>query len=222
MARPSSAADIDPSITSARRYRFLRERAAERDGEDGAQAVFRSLRLATTGTSLPADFPSRAALITAGVLAVEEVVGAGLDELRSYGLGAQQAATLTLWLHRYTHMTFSAGPRVGQHYDEDDIILLASAARTTSGVSDTYEVGDKGTLRLDLDVTALSGSGTVHCQIETRALYGSGDWRVVDAFPVQSAAGSVRRTMAGCDRFVRVVYTIGGTSVTFSLTGEAV
>lgn len=222
MARPSRAADIDPSITSARRYRFLRERAAERDGEDGAQAVFRSLRLATTGTSLPATFPSRAALITAGVLAVEEVVGAGLDELRSYGLGAQQAATLTLWLHRYTHMTFSTGPRVGQHYDEDDIILLASAARTTSGVSDTYEVGDKGTLRLDLDVTALSGSGTVHCQIETRPLYGSGDWRVVDAFPVQSAAGSVRRTMAGCDRFVRVVYTIGGTSVTFSLTGEAV
>lgn len=222
MARPSSAADIDPSITSARRYRFLRERAAERDGEDGAQAVFRSLRLATTGTSLPATFPSRAALITAGVLAVEEVVGAGLDELRAYGLGAQQAATLTLWLHRYTHMTFSTGPRVGQHYDEDDIILLASAARTTSGVSDTYEVGDKGTLRLDLDVTALSGSGTVHCQIETRPLYGSGDWRVVDAFPVQSAAGSVRRTMAGCDRFVRVVYTIGGTSVTFSLTGEAV
>ena len=222
MARPSSAADIDPSITSARRYRFLRERAAERDGEDGAQAVFRSLRLATTGTSLPATFPSRAALITAGVLAVEEVVGAGLDELRSYGLGAQQAATLTLWLHRYTHMTFSTGPRVGQHYDEDDIILLASAARTTSGVSDTYEVGDKGTLRLDLDVTAVSGSGTVHCQIETRPLYGSGDWRVVDAFPVQSAAGSVRRTMAGCDRFVRVVYTIGGTSVTFSLTGEAV
>jgi hypothetical protein len=222
MARPSSAADIDPSITSARRYRFLRERAAERDREDGAQAVFRSLRLATTGTTLPATFPSRAALITAGVLAVEEVVGAGLDELRSYGLGAQQAATLTLWLHRYSTVIFSYGPLSGQHYEQDEITLLTSAARTASGVSDTYEVGDRGTLRLDLDVTAVSGSGTVHCQIETRPLYGSGDWRVVDAFPVQSAAGSVRRSMSGCDRFVRAVYTIGGTSVTFSLTGEAV
>lgn len=222
MARPSSAADIDPSITSARRYRFLRERAAERDREDGAQAVFRSLRLATTGTTLPATFPSRAALVTAGVLAVEEVIGAGLDELRSYGLGAQQAATLTLWLHRYSTMNFSTGPRAGQHYEQDDITLLISALRSASGVSDTYEVGDKGALRLDLDVTAVSGSGTVHVQIETRALYGSGDWRVVDAFPVQSAAGSVRRTMSGCDRFVRAVYTIGGTSVTFSLTGEAV
>jgi hypothetical protein len=222
MARPSSAADIDPSITSARRYRFLRERAAERDREDGAQAVFRSLRLATTGTTLPATFPSRAALVTAGVLAVEEVIGAGLDELRSYGLGAQQAATLTLWLHRYSTMNFSTGPRAGQHYEQDDITLLISALRSASGVSDTYEVGDKSTLRLDLDVTAVSGSGTVHVQIETRALYGSGDWRVVDAFPVQSAAGSVRRTMSGCDRFVRAVYTIGGTSVTFSLTGEAV
>ncbi len=222
MARPSSAADIDPSITSARRHRFLRERAAERDGEDGVQAVFRSLRLATTGTTLPATFPSRAALITAGVLAVEEVVGAGLDELRSYGLGAQQAATLALWLHRYSTMIFSYGPLSGQHYEQDEITLLTSAARTASGVSDTYEVGDRGTLRLDLDVTAVSGSGTVHCQIETRPLYGSGDWRVVDAFPVQSAAGSVRRSMSGCDRFVRAVYTIGGTSVTFSLTGEAV
>ena len=222
MARPSSAADIDPSITSARRYRFLRERAAERDREDGAQAVFRSLRLATTGTTLPATFPSRAALITAGVLAVEEVVGAGLDELRSYGLGAQQAATLTLWLHRFSTVIFSYGPLSGQHYEQDEITLLTSAARTASGVSNTYEVGDKGTLRLDLDVTAVSGGGTVHAQIETRKEYGSGDWRVVDAFPVQSAAGSVRRTMAGCDRIVRAVYTIGGTSVTFSLTGEAV
>ncbi len=222
MTRPTSAADIDPSITSARRYRFLREMAAVRDREDGAAAVFRSLRIDTTATPLPATFPSRAALITAGVLAVEEVVGAGLDELRSYGLGAQQAATLTLWLHRYSPMIFSYGPRAGQHYDQDDITLLISALRSASGVSDTYEVGDRGTLRLDLDVTAVSGSGTVHCQIETRPLYGSGDWRVVDAFPVQSAAGSVRRTMAGCDRFVRVVYTIGGTSVTFSLTGEAV
>lgn len=222
MARPSSAADIDPSITSARRYRFLRERAAERDREDGAQAVFRSLRLATTGTTLPATFPSRAALITAGVLAVEEVVGAGLDELRSYGLGAQQAATLTLWLHRFSTVIFSYGPLSGQHYEQDEITLLTSAARTASGVSDTYEVGDKGTLRLDLEVTAVSGGGTVHAQIETRKEYGSGDWRVVDAFPVQSAAGSVRRSMSGCDRFVRAVYTIGGTSVTFSLTGEAV
>lgn len=222
MARPSSAADIDPSITSARRYRFLRERAAERDREDGAQAVFRSLRLATTGTTLPATFPSRAPLITAGVLAVEEVVGAGLDELRSYGLGAQQAATLTLWLHRFSTVIFSYGPLSGQHYEQDEITLLTSAARTASGVSDTYEVGDKGTLRLDLEVTAVSGGGTVHAQIETRKEYGSGDWRVVDAFPVQSAAGSVRRSMSGCDRFVRAVYTIGGTSVTFSLTGEAV
>lgn len=222
MARPSSAADIDPSITSARRHRFLRELAAQRDREDGVQAVFRSLRLATTGTALPATFPSRAALVTAGVLAVEEVIGAGLDELRSYGLGAQQAATLTLWLHRYSTMIFNYGPLTGQHYEQDDISLLISALRSASGVSDTYEVGDKGTLRLDLDVTAVSGSGTVHVQIETRALYGSGDWRVVDAFPLQSAAGSVRRSMSGCDRFVRAVYTIGGTSVTFSLTGEAV
>jgi hypothetical protein len=221
--RPFSAADVAPSITTARRFRFLRalDYASVR-GEEGPETAWRALRLELPGTTLPATFPSRAALITAGVLAVEEVVGAGLSELRSYGLGARQAAFLTLWLHRYTLMNFSTGPRAGQHYEEDDITLLASAARTASGVSDVYEVGDKGTLRLDLDVTAVSGSGTVHCQVETRKAAGSGDWRVVDAFPVQSATGTTRRAMSGCDRFVRVVYTITGTSVTFSLTGEAV
>jgi hypothetical protein len=196
--------------------------AARTIDEEGPETAWRALRLELPGTTLPATFPSRAALLTAGVLAVEEVLGAGLDELRSYGLGARQAATLTLWLHRYSTMNFSTGPRAGQHYDEDDVSILVSAPRTASGVSDTYEVGDRATLRLDLDVTAVSGSGTLHCQVETRKASGSGDWRVVDAFPVQSATGTTRRAMSGCDRFVRVVYTITGTSVTFSLTGEAV
>lgn len=150
MTTPTSAAGVEPSITSARRYRFLREMDAASRGtfDAGPRSAWRALRLELPGTALPAGFPSRTLLLAADVLAVEELVGAGLNELRSYGLSYAQASTLTLWLHRYTMTTFNYGPRAGQLYEEDEVTLLASAARTTSGNSDAYEVGDRGTLLL--------------------------------------------------------------------------
>lgn len=213
-----------PYCTSHRRYLFLRERDRRAGQEDGAAAVFRAKRLAVTGTALPTTFPSRTLLLAAGVLAVEEVRGAGLDELRTYGLSLRQAETLLFFLEGHTMTNFAYGPRIGETYEEDEITLLASAARTATGTSDVYEVGDKGTLRLDLAVTARSGTNpTLHAQIETRESYSAGTWRVLDAFEA-SAVGSERRTIAGADRFVRVAYTIGGTnpSFTFSVGGTAV
>jgi hypothetical protein len=215
-------ASFAPYVTSPRRYHFLRERERRRTAETGPADAFRGQRLAATGTALPVGFPSRTVLLAAGVLAVEEVVGAGVDELRSYGLSLPRAEALIRFLEGFTMTTFNYGPRAGQLYEEDEVELLASGTRTASGTSDVYELGDRSTLRLDLDVTAVSGSGTVHVQIETRKAYASGAWRVVDAFGLASAVGAERRTMGGCDRFVRAVYTIGGTSVTFSLAGEAV
>lgn len=222
MTLPASFA---PYVASPRRYHFLRERERRRTAETGPADAFRGQRLAATGTALPVGFPSRTVLLAAGVLAVEEVQGAGTDELRSYGLTLRAAEAVLFFLEGFTMTTFALGPRVGQFYEEDDVTLLASAARTSSGTSDTYEVGDKATLRLDLDVTAVSGSSpTMHVQVETRKASGSGTWRVVDAFDLATAVSAQRRTMGGCDRFVRVVYTLGGSSpsFTFSLTGEAV
>lgn len=164
-------------------------------------------------------------LLAAGVLAVEEVQGAGLDELRSYGLSLPRAHALIRFLEGFTMTTFQIGPRAGQIYEEDEIELLASGTRTTSGTSEVYELGDKGTLRLDLDVTAVSGTAPrLHVQIETRKAYASGTWRVVDAFDVATAVSAQRRAMSGCDRHVRVVYTLEGTmpSFAFSVSGEAV
>lgn len=213
-----------PYTTSHRRYLFRRELDRRDSREDGAAMVFRAKRLAATGTALPVGFPSRTVLLAAGVLAVEEVQGAGLDELRSYGLTLRAAESVLFFLEGFTMTTFAYGPRIGQFYEEDDVTLLASAARTTSGTSEVYEVGDKATLRLDLAVTEVSGTTpTLHAQVETRAAYGSGTWRVLDAFEA-SAVGSERRVITGADRFVRVAYTLGGTSpgFTFSLTGTAV
>lgn len=221
MALPAGFA---PYTTSPRRYYFRREMERRSSREDGASAVFRARRLAAAGTALPTTFPSRTLLLTAGVLAVEEVVGAGVDELRSYGLSLPRAHALIRFLEGFTMTTFQIGPRAGQTYEEDEIELLASGTRTTSGTSEVYELGDKGTLRLELAVTAVSGTTpTLHAQIETRKEYASGTWRALDAFEA-SAVGTERRAIGGCDRFVRVVYTLGGTtpSFTFSLGGTAV
>lgn len=221
MALPPGLA---PTVAHPRRYLWLAQRDRARSGDDGPATAFEVRRLATPGTALPATFPHRATLLAAGLRAVEEVVGAGVGELRAYGLATPQAERLVLWLERYTVTTFSTGPRVGQFYEADDVTLLASAARTTSVTSDAYEVGDRGTARLTLAITAASGTAPrLHVQIETCDTAG-GTYRVVDAFPIQSATATVTRSMSGLDRFVRAVCTIsGGTpSFTFSLTGEAV
>jgi hypothetical protein len=120
--------------------------------------------------------------------------------------------------------TYQTSAHAGEAYDQDEVTLLASAARTASVTSDTLEIGDRAGVRLELVISAISGTGaSVHVQIETRR-DGNDAWRVVDAFPVQTATGTTRRAMSGCDRTVRAVCTIAGTtpSITFGLSGEAI
>jgi hypothetical protein len=217
-----------PYVTTARRFLFLRERAALRDREQGIADAFRARRLEQPGTALTrfGRLPGRATLAAAGVLAVEEVLGAGVDELVSYGLRRSTAEALITSLERIAAKmtTFQSGPHAGETYDEDSVELQASAAKTASFNTAEYELGDRGTLRLLLDATAISGSGaSLHVQVETRK-NSSDSWRVVDAFVLVTATGSQRRSMSGLDRYVRAACTIAGSSpsVTFSLTGEGV
>lgn len=209
--------------TSRRRYLFRKETALTARG-DPDSTVWRALRLAEPGTALPTTFPSRAVLLAGDVLAVEEVTGCSVPELVTIGLSTAQAERLILWIERLTMTVFQSGPRQGQSYDADDVTLRESAAMTSSTTGDWFELGDRGTLRLDLEIAAVSGTNPVlHIQIET-ARTTSGTARVVDAFALKTATGSERRAMSGCDRFVRYVATLSGTSpsFTFSLTGEAV
>ena len=224
MTLPVDVDRLVPYVTSHRRYLWLAQQRATRE-QAGTEAALRGRKLEVSGTALPASFPSRTVLLAAGVLAVEEVVGADVPELRSYGLSVTAAERLIYWLERRTMTTFDYGPRAGQTYEEDEVTLVASAARAASFNSDVYEIGDKGTLRLALVISAISGTGALlHAQVETREAYGSGTWRVVDAFGPLTATGTTVRSMSGLDRFVRVVCTIAGSgpSVTFALTGTAV
>lgn len=111
----------------------------------------------------------------------------------------------------------------GRSADTLALSLHDSAARTATGTGSSYELGDRGVLRLLLDVTAASGtSPTLDVAVETS--YDGSTWRSVAAFAQKTAAGTERKSFSGCDRFVRITYTIGGTtpSFTFSVSGEAV
>lgn len=85
---------FEPYVTTPRRYYFTRERDRRHLGLDGAADCFRAFRLAQPGTALPADLPGRSYLVAAGVLAVEEVQGAGPDELVGLGLPRPLAEAL--------------------------------------------------------------------------------------------------------------------------------
>lgn len=217
-----------PYITSSRRRLFLLQRERTLTREDGPALAFQVRRLEQPGTPLWRRLPGRSTLLAAGVLAMEEVMGAGVDELRLYGLSRSTAERLITLLEGIptTMPSFEHGPRVGQIYDQDEVTILASAARTASADSAVCEVGDRSSLRLDLDITAVAGTlPTLHVQIETREEYATGTWRVVDAFTLASSVSAQRKVFAGLDRHVKAVCTIGGTgspSFTFSLTGEAV
>lgn len=115
-------------------------------------------------------------------------------------------------------------PTSGEVLVMDDVTLHASATRTATGNGTAVALGDKAALRLLLDVTAASGTTpSVTVTVET-SFDGSTNWLSLGSFAAKTAVASERKTFGGCDRYVRVTWTISGTtpSFTFSVTGEAV
>lgn len=111
----------------------------------------------------------------------------------------------------------------GGYADTKSTSLHASAARTATGASAAIEVGDRGVLRLLLDVTAASGT-TPTLDVTVQTSYDGTTWRSLGTFTQATGVTSERKSFSGCDRFARVSYTIGGTtpSFTFAVSGEAV
>jgi hypothetical protein len=109
-----------------------------------------------------------------------------------------------------------------------DVTLHASGAETATGNGTGVELGDKGTVRLLLVITAVAGTNpTLDITIETSSDNGVADaWRSMGTFAQQTATTTgVWKTFSGADRYVRSRRTIGGTgspSFTYSITGEAV
>lgn len=70
------------AVASHRRYCLLKSQAAL-DAEDfGLEAAWRGKQAAIDGTDLPATFPYRTLLISAGYSVKQDIIGADVDELK--------------------------------------------------------------------------------------------------------------------------------------------
>jgi hypothetical protein len=103
--------------------------------------------------------------------------------------------------------------------------LVPSAARTTNGSAEIDLDDNVDSIRLVLDITAVSGAGATLALVIEESFDGA-NWNAtaLDTFPNQTATGRVYRTIANTllygQRF-RARWTITGTtpSFTFSLHG---
>jgi hypothetical protein len=82
------------TIGSARRYYLLKRQAAETLSDNGLAMVWRHKQESEPGEDLPTGFPSLSVLQEAGYSTVEDLTGAGTDELVELGLTQRQAESV--------------------------------------------------------------------------------------------------------------------------------
>lgn len=110
------------------------------------------------------------------------------------------------------------------------VSLLASSARTTTGSGAAVDLAEKTTCVLYLDVTAVSGTGTLTVTVQTSP-NGTSGWTTVSpsagssgstVFTAASAVGLQKVTFPDCSQYVRASWSItGGATFTFSVLGTA-
>lgn len=108
-----------------------------------------------------------------------------------------------------------------------DVTVLASGAVTASGNSSGMDVGGAGTLRCQVQVSAVSGtSPSITVTVQTSHDNGASDaWRTAgSAFGALTSVSNSPWQCFAVDRYVRVSYTVSGTtpSLTTTVVGEAV
>lgn len=111
----------------------------------------------------------------------------------------------------------------GTFVDSRDVTLHTSAARTATGMGSlSHETAHRRTLALVLAITAATGT-TPTLDVTVQTSRDGSTWYTAGTFTQATATGTQRKTFA-LDRYVRLAWTIGGTtpSFTFSASGELV
>lgn len=106
--------------------------------------------------------------------------------------------------------------------DTLEVTLRAAAAASSSGSASSVDVGaTRRSLRLSLDVTAVTVAGTLTVSVQTSR--DGTNWRSLGAFAAASAVGAQELYFGDADRYVRVSWTLTGTlaNITFAVTGDA-
>lgn len=102
-----------------------------------------------------------------------------------------------------------------------DVQLTTAAVVAGTGVlsGSTQEIGDRGTLRLNLVATASAAANTT-VAVETSA-DGSTNWVAVASFAAVVANVTQRKVFTGLDRWVRLNATASTGTTTLAVSGEA-
>jgi hypothetical protein len=106
-----------------------------------------------------------------------------------------------------------------------DIELHASGAESAPGSGAAVDIGStRSCVEIKLEVTALSGSAepTLTVSVETSPT-GAGSWKSIGQFSTTDQVGFEKLVFAGCERYVRAVWSFTGTtpSATFVVSGQA-
>lgn len=154
-----------------------------------------------------------------GTAAASAVVGSDGKAVLTGLAPATQYVAYALVGAEHRYVSFRTGAR-GATEDE---VLVASAARTASGQTGTVEgFDDVKSLRAQLNVSAVSGTTPTLDVVIEDTLDGS-NWNAVGTFTQRTAVGRQVIDVATLGRRLRVRWTIGGTtpSFTFSVLAEA-
>lgn len=116
--------------------------------------------------------------------------------------------------------TFKTMQRAGGRQFEVQILDELSktlTAVTATETSDVIDLGDNTTLRLFLDVSAASGT-TPTLNVSIEHSHDGTTFAALASFAEKTAVASERKTFGPCNRYVRAVYTIAGTTPSFTKT----
>ncbi len=115
----------------------------------------------------------------------------------------------------------------GGNFDSSQDVLLPSAARTVTGTSDQFTVGGVVTaLVVEINVTAASGT-TPTLDVDVEDTFDGTNWNKVtdvNAANITTTGRTVKRINLidnPCTNRLRLNYTIGGTTPSFTFTVNA-
>jgi hypothetical protein len=106
-------------------------------------------------------------------------------------------------------------------YADTIVSTFANGVISVTTTSPAHELGDRGTIRIDTAVTAITGTPTLTVAVETSK--DGVTWVAVAAFTAISTVSTARKIFSGLDRFVHIVETVGGGAgtITRSVVGES-
>ncbi len=93
--------------------------------------------------------------------------------------------------------------------------ILSSALRSSSSTSNSFKIQTSSSIRLYVNVTAEAGASTLDIIIQTSP--DNSTWYDATSMDQISATGQYTTTATVVGPYIRVKYTIGGTSFTFEV-----